>query len=269
MKPAPVTLYHATTTGEDDSTLKAFQNNGISVPSGLIKDSRQRNGFFAESRRDKAMDMAIAMPVVDPIFPDEDPKWNGAPVPGRPLLVSVKCDFGPGWELDYEEPRHVKRLLFEYAVQLSRVPPGAIKLSNGYSIEHIAAVHDDQRDGLVLTCKNEQTGNTITSFLPWDRTKKKDAIAEPEVLQGLRDYLAKTGGEKYLEKEAEFIADAIRRAHTVPYAKEINGPRTNTSVSLKYTGQKLPEMTALHTFDGQDWQAEQILARRSGAVNHK
>ncbi|MCL4678692.1 MAG: hypothetical protein KJ017_08900 [Alphaproteobacteria bacterium] len=246
----PVLMYHLTTTGKDDSTLRSlFERQAITNGPQWVPHSGQRNGFYVNSSRAHTQGIGET-----PLDENDDPLI--AQRPGPQVIVTVECDFGPGWDIDYEDnPGIGKSALFRFSADLEQAAPGAIQLSDGTVVNAIRAVEDDTRDGLELDVLPSYQAQPITVFMAWDKAMDADHLAmlrtlptenfrehvreisaaprisEYALLQALRDYLVETKGDAYLNHEQQVVRDAIDRENR----KENRGDLTN-GVSLKYSG---------------------------------
>lgn len=244
--PARITMYHSATTGDNDAHLTSILRHGIVLPAGYVDVSHQRNGFFVNSNPEYQKMQAI----------DCTRGYGEGTVkrPGKPMLITVTCHFGTGFDLDYEEAAPLaKKILFAFQDHLKAVSPGVLRLREGYLIEKIRPVYDDHRDGLEIDLVKEDTRQPQTLFMSWDKDMQTAGIAEAGLLQVLRDYLVSTVNG-YAEREAEHIEKAVSRHH---------GEKYSPGVSMKYHGSKPPEIVKLETFNGQAWEAVPVPDRSS------
>jgi len=248
-------MYHLTTEGRGGETLRSlFERHAVNTGPQWVPGSDQRNGFYVRSHR-RASQVIGETPLDD----NDDPSL--ARRVGRPVLVTVACDFSEGWDIDYEDsPDVAKTAFFNYAQDLAQAPPGRIALVDGTKILAIRAVEEDERDGLEIDVQTANAQTPQTLFMSWDspmdsarlmilkslpqegfRARVEEMNREPRVseyalLQGMRDYLVETKGDEYRAHEEKVIRDAINR-------EERLGARGkhNPGVSLKYYGdQPLP-----------------------------
>lgn len=262
----PVLMYHLTTAGRDEATLRSlFERQAVVNGPQWVPHSGQRNGFYVNSSRAHAQRIGET-----PVDTDDDP-LIGQRV-GAPVIVTVECDFGSGWDIDYEDnPGIGKTALFGFASDLEQASPGRIVLSEGTTVNAIRAVEDDARDGLELDVVPSYQTQKTTVFMSWDKAMDADHLAmlralpsenfrervqevnatprisEYALLQALRDYLVETKGEVYLKHEERTVRDAIDREQR----KENRGDHTN-GVSLKYSGAQPLKILKLEVLGPQD-----------------
>lgn len=263
--PEPVHVYHLTDTGDAGETLQSlFEQKATRQGPDWVDRSGQRNGFFVRTSRLMQESMA-KLAATD----DGRDEWIQQSKHGDELLVTVECDFRDGWELDYEDSAAVAKLaFFEFQEQLAAIPAGEVTTADGFTIQGITPIEDDQRDGLEITTTHADLDEPFVLYLPWDaplETSKfplkvglkpeelltalknregETRIAEPGLLQVLRDHLADTSGDTYRNHEAEVISDAIASEK-----RREKGGAFHASLSLKYTGEEPLDIIKMETMD--------------------
>lgn len=230
-----ITMYHSTTTGKNDATLNAFLTKGISRSKGYVDYSHQRNGFFVNSSRQQEEQHARNY---------HKDKEN--PKEGRPLLLTVRCRFGAGFDIDYEEDADTaKSILFHCQDTLKHIPAGILKLKEGHTIQRVMPVYEGKKDGLdiTLSASGQQAEHTI--FMPWDNTMRGEAVAQAGLLQVLRDYLVSTLGKEYLAHEQAQVMKIIEKNRVKTDYPE--------GISMKAHGPKPPEIEKIEVWNGKSW----------------
>lgn len=237
-----IIMFHRTTTGENDETLHSILKNGLRSPSGLIENVGQKNGLFVNSNYDWQKYLSTSEHM------EEVMKEMG----GRPLLLTVKCAFGTGFDLDYEDSIHIALPIFSHFQEvLSRIPPDVLTLQNGQVIHSVRPIDEPDKKGLEIVYRDAQGSPIQPFFLAWDGMEQArhghDNITE--IFQTLRDYLVVTCGKEYLEYEEQQIRLAVQED------KYQNG------ISLKAHGSNMPEVLKVEKWDGQKWEEVPLPAK--------
>lgn len=242
--PSSIIMCHETATGEDDSVLTSLLTEGIKIRPGYVPFSNQKSGFFVNNRygdEKKTVEEGIK-----------------TERPGRPLLITVKCEFGAGFDLDYEDnPALSKAILFNFQDTLRNVPADVLQLRDGSTIHSITPVEEGGKEGLNIELQKD--GLVTTLFLSWDKTKtnRSDSPSTPELLQLMRDYLVSTLGSNYLMEEEQKILEAIEQDNEGGYL-------SSKGISMKSHGSKAPEILKLEVWNGKSWEDIPIPEKASG-----
>ena len=248
-----ITMYHATTTGEHDENLASICDRGITLLKGHLDISHQKNGFFVGSSEAYAKKHAIGFTEG---YGDAETKR-----PGKPMLITLRCNFGSGFDLDYEEtPELAKEILRKFEDKLVTIPQNTLKLREGYVINKIRSIKEGVEIGLIKEDRSDPKTIFMSwhkrAFTPWYEKEKKTVVAEAGLLQVLRDYLVSTIGDEYISYEADYIKNAIPRFHEREYF---------ANVSMKCHGSTSPEIIKLDIFNGHAWETI-TLPRQTGYV---
>lgn len=263
--PEPVHVYHLTNTGDNGETLQSlFEQRATTQGPDWIDVSGQRNGFFVRTNR-AMQDKMARVAATD----DGSDEWIQQSKHGEELLATVECDFRNGWEIDYEDSAPVAKLaFFEFQEQLADIPAGEIKTADGFTIQNITIIEEDERDGLEITTTHADLDEPYVLYLAWDEPLQKSkydlrrsmspteliadlksregetSIAEPGLLQVLRDHLVNTLGDTYRDHETMVISNAIASEKR----KEADGV-FHAGLSLKYNGDEPLDIIKIETMD--------------------
>ncbi len=237
-----IIMFHRTTTGENDETLHSILKNGLRSPSGLIENVGQKNGLFVNSNHDLQQYLSTSIHMEE--------VWGK--MGGRPLLLTVKCAFGAGFDLDYEDSIHIALPIFSHFQEvLSHIPPDVLTLKNGQVIHSVRSIDEPDKKGLEIVYSDAQGRQNERFFLAWDGNEQfkygHDNVTE--IFQTLRDYLVVTCGKEYLEYEEQQIRLAVQ-------ADEFQ-----SGISMKAHGSNVPEVLKAEVWDGQKWEEVPLPAK--------
>ena len=229
-----VTMYHYTNSGENDAVLTSLLANGGHVPSGMTAAANQKNGFYLMDRLIRDPDDDIFKCVTTQI--------------GSPMIVTTRCRFGSGFELDYEGGIPLTTaIMSEFSEELAAIPPGKITLSSGHVITGVRVDEDEDGIEFELTRPGYQPrkiffewgedmpmhyrGNIvkaseITDFLKKHKLGILDLKRlmghEENLIQQLRDYLVEKCGNRYTDVEKTYITRMLRRNIVRPNEEAIH-----------------------------------------------
>lgn len=233
-----ITMYHSTTTGEDDAVLHSILNEGIRIPDGHTEGSCQRNGFFVSSNKEHEYMQAKGY-----MLPGMARDVDEDVYAGDPMVITVSCQLGAGCDLDYEDYSYIARKVFShFQDQLTQIPGDTLVAVNGATIEAVHTIDNDTQKGLGIDVIDAQ-GERHTITMPWDkrgRISPPSVIPQGNLMQLLRDYLVSTSTQEYLDKEADEILAAIKKEN----AKD---PDLFNGISLKCHG-AAPRIEAIEIF---------------------
>lgn len=243
----PVFLYHSTTSGRNNSLLTQLRKDGTVVaPEGLRPSGVQDNGFFMTNNR---------------LNEQRHAKDLKGEQPGKPMVVVIALP-ERGLQYDFEELRGLE-LMQAFKAELEAIKPGQVSVGSHRRIDKVE-IGDAFDGGMRVSLTGP--GGVSTVIHPFVNNPLGDSkrmaslsgdeiraliapssVGRPFLLQALRNHLAETLGDAFLQKEHTLVVKAIHDA---------NAEGGEAKVAVKYTGKEPLPIADILVLDRNKWQSK-------------